>query len=70
MQKWICTVCRHIYDPDEGDPVNDVPPGTSFEELLQEWHCPVCEAGRTLFEPYPDPDQRLEEGPKGANGSG
>lgn len=62
MQKWICTVCRHIYDPAEGDPVNDVPPDTSFEDLLLEWHCPVCEAGKNLFEPYPDPDQRLEEG--------
>lgn len=55
MQRWVCNVCQYIYDPAEGDPVNDVPPGVSFEELLIDWRCPVCEAGKSFFEPYPDP---------------
>ena len=57
MQRWICTVCRYIYNPAEGDEINDVPPGVSFEELLIDWKCPVCAAGKTFFEPYPDPDR-------------
>lgn len=55
MQRWVCNVCQYIYDPAQGDPVNDVPPGVSFEELLIDWRCPVCEAGKSFFEPYPDP---------------
>lgn len=37
-----CTVCGYIYDPEEGDPENDIPPGTPFEELPDDWNCPVC----------------------------
>ncbi len=51
MQRWICTICQYVYDPAEGDPVNDVPPDVSFEELLPDWHCPVCEAAKSFFEP-------------------
>lgn len=58
MQRWICNICQHIYDPDQGDPVNDVPPDVSFEELLPDWHCPVCKASKTFFEPYPEEPER------------
>ncbi|HJV67172.1 MAG TPA: rubredoxin [Geomonas sp.] len=51
MQSWVCTICQYIYDPADGDLVNDVPPGVSFEELLQDWTCPVCKAGKTFFQP-------------------
>ena len=60
MQRWICTVCQYVYDPAEGDPVNDVPSGVSFEELLIDWKCPVCMAGKAFFEPNPDPDRGKE----------
>jgi rubredoxin len=50
MQKWQCTVCGYIYDPAVGDIENGVAPGTSFEELSDEWVCPVCGAGKDLFE--------------------
>lgn len=49
-KKWICTVCEYIYDPEAGDPDNDVPPGTTFEELPDDWVCPVCGAGKDAFE--------------------
>lgn len=51
MQSWICTICQYIYDPAKGDPDNGVPPGTPFEALPEGWVCPVCGAGREVFEP-------------------
>jgi len=50
MQKWQCAVCGYIYDPAEGDMENGVAPGISFEELSDEWVCPVCGTGKELFE--------------------
>jgi len=51
-QKWICLVCSHIYDPAEGDPGAGVAPGTPFEDLPDDWVCPVCGAEKVDFEPY------------------
>jgi len=51
-QKWICTVCDHIYDPAEGDPEAGIAPGTPFESLPDDWTCPVCGAEKGDFEPY------------------
>jgi rubredoxin len=50
MEKWICTVCQYVYDPAEGDPENGIAPGTSFEDLPEDWVCPLCMAGKELFE--------------------
>ena len=50
--KWQCTVCGYIYDPNFGDPDNGVLSGTSFEELSEDWVCPVCGAQMDQFEPY------------------
>lgn len=33
MQKYVCTVCHYIYDPEVGDPDNGIAPGTAFEDL-------------------------------------
>jgi len=51
MQKWICTICQYIYDPAEGDPSNGIDPGTTFEDLPDDWFCPLCGASKELFEP-------------------
>ncbi len=51
-QKWICLVCSHIYDPAEGDPEAGIAPGTTFEDLPDDWVCPVCGAEKADFEPY------------------
>lgn len=53
MQNWVCTICQYVYDPSQGDPVNEVPAGVSFEDLLEDWTCPVCKAGKRSFEPMP-----------------
>jgi len=39
--KYVCQVCGFIYDPEVGDPDNGVAPGTPFEELPEDWVCPV-----------------------------
>jgi len=50
MDKYRCTVCGYIYDPELGDPESDIAPGTSFEKLPDDWQCPVCGAGKDEFE--------------------
>ncbi|MBW1940405.1 MAG: rubredoxin [Deltaproteobacteria bacterium] len=50
MDKYVCTVCGYVYDPAEGDPDNNVAPGTKFEDLPDEWACPVCGALKDEFE--------------------
>ena len=40
MEKYRCTVCEYIYDPESGDPENGIDPGTAFEDLPDDWGCP------------------------------
>lgn len=51
MQKWACTLCDYVYDPAVGDPDGDIPPGTAFEDLPEDWECPTCGAAKDMFEP-------------------
>ena len=50
MKKFICTACGYIYDPEEGDPNSGIEPGTPFEELPDEWCCPLCGVSKDQFE--------------------
>lgn len=50
MQKYICTVCGYVYDPEEGDPDGGIEPGTPFEDIPDDWVCPVCGATKEQFE--------------------
>ena len=47
MDKYVCIVCGYVYDPVIGDPDNGVVPGTSFEQIPDDWVCPVCGAEKT-----------------------
>lgn len=49
MNKWECP-CGYVYDPMEGDIVNHVPPETPFEDLPDDWVCPLCGAEKEYFE--------------------
>ncbi len=49
MAQYRCTICGYLYDPTRGDPDNGVPPGTPFEELPEDWVCPVCGAPKEEF---------------------
>ncbi len=51
MKKYKCDVCGWEYDPATGDPDNGVAPGTPFEEVPQDWACPVCGASKEDFSP-------------------
>ena len=51
MQRYKCTVCGFVYDPEEGDPDGGVAPGTLFEDIPDDWTCPVCGVSKTEFEP-------------------
>ncbi|KPJ53074.1 High molecular weight rubredoxin [candidate division TA06 bacterium DG_24] len=51
MVKYECDVCGYVYDPGEGDPENGVSPGTPFEEVPDDWVCPVCGASKDQFSP-------------------
>lgn len=50
MHRYVCKVCGYVYDPEKGDPDNGVEPGTKFEDLPDNWVCPVCGAGKEEFE--------------------
>jgi flavin reductase (DIM6/NTAB) family NADH-FMN oxidoreductase RutF/rubredoxin len=50
MDKYVCTVCGYIYDPEQGDPDNNIAVGTPFEKLPDDWVCPVCGADKDAFE--------------------
>ena len=51
MTKYVCDPCGYVYDPEEGDPDNGVEPGTPFEQLPDDWVCPVCGADKASFAP-------------------
>ena len=48
---YVCDVCGYIYDPEEGDPDNGVEVGTKFDDLPEDWICPVCGASKDDFSP-------------------
>ena len=50
MKKYRCTVCGYIYDPEVGDPDNEIKAGTSFNNLPNDWVCPLCGVGKDDFE--------------------
>ncbi len=54
MQKYECTVCQYIYDPEKGDPDADIAAGTAFEDLPDDWVCPDCGVGKDMFEALED----------------
>jgi hemerythrin-like domain-containing protein/rubredoxin len=47
--KWACAVCDLVYDPAKGDPEHGIAPGTSFNDLPEDWVCPLCGASKTEF---------------------
>ncbi|MBN2352776.1 MAG: rubredoxin [Spirochaetales bacterium] len=51
MQKYRCTICDYIYDPAQGDADGGIKPGTPFEQIPDDWVCPVCGAAKSDFEP-------------------
>jgi rubredoxin len=49
MAKYECLVCGWIYDPALGDPDGGIEPGTAFENIPDDWLCPLCGVDKTNF---------------------
>ena len=49
MSKYECDVCGYVYDPAVGDPDGGIAPGTAFEDIPDDWVCPICGATKDQF---------------------
>ncbi len=47
--KYVCNVCGYEYDPEIGDPDNGIEPGTAWEDVPEDWVCPLCGVGKDDF---------------------
>jgi rubredoxin len=63
MEKWRCSVCGYVYNPDIGDPDAGIGAGVLFDELPENWGCPDCGTEKDLFEAFIS-----EEGAAGEEG--
>jgi len=50
MKKYVCVVCGYTYDPALGMPEHNIPAGTAFEDLPDDWVCPDCGVSKADFE--------------------
>ena len=50
MEKYVCTLCGYVYDPAIGDEDGGIEPGTAFEDLPEDYRCPLCGAMKNFFE--------------------
>lgn len=50
MKKFVCCVCGYIYDEEQGAPDNGVAPGTKWEDVPDDFVCPLCGVGKDMFE--------------------
>ena len=57
MKKWICAVCSYVYDETLGDPDGGIAPGTKWEDIPDDWSCPVCGASKSDFEEFREGSQ-------------
>lgn len=51
MKRYECTACDYIYDPETGSPETGIAPGTPFEEIPDDWTCPICGLYKDAFRP-------------------
>jgi len=56
---YICELCGYVYRSENGDPENGVAPRTDFEDISEDWVCPLCGASKEDFEPYTDDVEEL-----------
>ena len=49
MEKYVCDVCGYAYDEELGDAENGINPGTKWDELPEDWVCPLCAVGKDQF---------------------
>ena len=49
MKKYVCDVCGWEYDETVGDPEHGIAPSTKFEDLPEDFECPLCSVGKENF---------------------
>lgn len=54
MNKYICKICATIYDPEKGDAEDGILPGTPFENVSEDWTCPVCGSPKSFYTLLPE----------------
>ena len=47
--KYVCNVCGYVYDEEAGDPDTGIDPGTKWEDLGDDFDCPLCGVGKDDF---------------------
>ncbi|MEM1483536.1 rubredoxin [Oscillospiraceae bacterium PP1C4] len=50
MESYVCTVCGYTYDEAKGDPDAGIAPGTKWEDIPDDFVCPLCGVGKDMFE--------------------
>ena len=50
MEKWLCVPCGYVYNEVEGDVDSGIAPGTKFEDIPENWVCPICGVSKDQFE--------------------
>jgi len=50
MDKYVCSACGYVYDPQKGDLRAGIAPGTAFDDLPDDWECQVCGVSEDEFE--------------------
>jgi rubredoxin len=58
VKKYVCTVCGYVYDEAAGIPDSGIAPGTKWEDIPEDWTCPLCGATKAEFK-----EQKVEEKP-------
>ena len=57
MNNFVCVLCGYVYRANVGDEENGIEPGTDFEDIPEDWTCPLCGAGKEDFEPTDADDE-------------
>ncbi len=50
MEEYVCSVCGYVYNEAEGDPASGIAPGTKWEDVPEDYVCPLCGVGKDMFE--------------------
>lgn len=50
--RYICSNCGYIYDPIQGDSAGGIPEDTEFEDLPEDWTCPICYQSKSVFDAF------------------
>jgi len=61
FMRYVCELCGYVYNPDKGDPENQIDAGTDFEDLPDTWCCPLCGATKDDFEESSDEEYDTTE---------